>query len=289
MQYSPIWDKYINVRPSVWEVDTPKYNPQNLPKFQDYHNNVSFNNSKEVVSPPLQKRGVMLNNNYEHIDTLQVAKKSPSLNRITDFSKSRSVPKKMWNRLENGLNYMSENEYGKEILKKIPQKSIHFKYLELQQNPGQICWPESSISYSNLNPSLDVQIEEIIHAAQLNFYNSIGKNTKYIPSINLEVEAKIGEDIIRQKNFINSIYEDDLFFPGNKIFLNVSVSEGKINELWNLYQKMIERVAENGYFTEEDLEIYKKIGKFVPKEKSPYDKRNFDETIPPELLLDIFR
>ena len=120
MQYSPIWDKYINVRPSVWEVDTPKYNPQNLPKFQDYHNNVSFNNSKEVVSPPLQKRGVMLNNNYEHIDTLQVAKKSPSLNRITDFSKSRSVPKKMWNRLENGLNYMSENEYGKEILKKIP-------------------------------------------------------------------------------------------------------------------------------------------------------------------------
>lgn len=80
-----------------------------------------------------------------------------------------------------------------------------------------------------------------------------------------------------------------MFFPGYKIFSNESVSEGDTNELWNLYQKMVERVAENGRFTEADLEIYKKIGKFIPKEKSPYDKRDFDETLPPELLLDIFR
>ena len=47
---------------------------------------------------------------------------------------------------------------------------------------------------------------------------------------------------------------------------------------------MINRVAENGYFTSEDLEIYYKVGKFMSSEKSK-DKSPFNESIPPSFLL----
>lgn len=47
---------------------------------------------------------------------------------------------------------------------------------------------------------------------------------------------------------------------------------------------MINRVAENGYFTPEDLEIYYKVGKFMSSEKSQ-DKSPFTESIPPSFLL----
>jgi hypothetical protein len=52
----------------------------------------------------------------------------------------------------------------------------------------------------------------------------------------------------------------------------------------NEYNEMINRVAENGYFSSQDLEIYYKVGKFMSSEKSR-DERVFDESIPPSFLL----
>lgn len=51
-----------------------------------------------------------------------------------------------------------------------------------------------------------------------------------------------------------------------------------------LYNEMINHVAENGYFSSQDLEIYYKVGKFMSSEKSR-DERVFDESIPPYFLL----
>ena len=51
---------------------------------------------------------------------------------------------------------------------------------------------------------------------------------------------------------------------------------------------MIERIAQNGYFTTEDLEIYKEVGKFMSPEKSRHDARSFDERIIPSFLINIF-
>ena len=70
---------------------------------------------------------------------------------------------------------------------------------------------------------------------------------------------------------------------GGKIFMG-SDSNSINNNLYNEYNEMINRVAENGYFTPEDLEIYYKVGKFMSSEKSR-DERVFDESIPPYFLL----
>ena len=56
------------------------------------------------------------------------------------------------------------------------------------------------------------------------------------------------------------------------------------NNLYNEYNKMINRVAENGYFSSQDLKIYYKVGKFMSSEKSQ-DKSPFTESIPPSFLL----
>lgn len=336
MQYSPIWERFIPKKISVWDIDKPEYQPENLPNYQEslrrnYKSSLSETEQNSVKPPfkhqytPLHNRrfydninpitphkhGVMINDYSEPIDTIKLAKESPHLDRITDFSKSKSVSDKTWGNLIDGVNYLDQNKYGKKILENIPNKSLHFKFSKSLNVPGQINKNEKSITFSNESPQLSQQSEELIHAAQFNKYYG-GKENGYqnIPGINFELEAKVTEDIIDEinKNEVESIivvpkdknlssstnvYKDsnsNLLFPsaGSKIFMGADFNNEYVSKLYDKYVGMIERVAQNKHFTSEDLEIYKEVGKFISLEKSKHDSREFNEDISPSFIMDTF-
>ena len=277
MQYSPISDKFLAKRVSLWDIDKEEYNPNNLPRYSvesankssdtfdkqetDKNNNQyvlcssstdstsmlfpgydnvlknniltgkeNLNNSQGPVIKkyePLDKRiakqystglnpnqsnkvpqnilgnkgyGIMQNDYFENVDTLALTKQYPELGRITQFSASKSIPKKMWGDLGDGVNYLSNNEYGERVLNTIPNKGLHFGFNKSLLVPAQAKWPEKSIIFSQSNPDFSTQAEELFHQGQYNFYNKNGRRSKDIPAMNLEVEAKVGEDLIKLKN-----------------------------------------------------------------------------------------
>ena len=142
----------------------------------------------------------MKNDYSENIDTLALAKQYPELGRTTQFSASKSIPKDMWKHLGDGVNYLNNKEYGERVLNTIPNKTLHYKYDPSLTVPAQAKWPVKSIIYSQTNPDFSIQAEELFHQGQYNFYNKNGRRSKDIPAMNLEVEAKVGEDLIKLKN-----------------------------------------------------------------------------------------
>lgn len=247
----------------------------------------------------------MVNNYSQPVDTISLGDKSPYLNNMIDFNKSKSIPSDMWNYLTEGVNYLGKNEYGKKILNQISPKSYYFEYSPMLDVPAQIKWNKRSINYSSKTPQLNSQIEELIHAGQMEFYKRGSGN---IPSMNIEFEAKVLEDIIKKINYNNEDLiivtpkniKDNLNNNENdineflyhiqhpKIFIGTDLEDEYIKGLNTKYDKMIERIAQNGYFTTEDLDIYKEVGKFMSPEKSRHDARSFDERIIPSFLINIF-
>lgn len=259
MQYSPISDRFLPKKISVWDIEDDKYNPKNLPKysaevgkrpFYDLYKQKNKNNQYINLYPTNLKRednllssmnnkysavpynvkedketkqnsqkfvyssnnntvnglennkqkGIMKNDYSEDIDTLFIEQKYPELGRITNFNLSKSIPKEMWPHLGNATDYLTENKYGKNLLGILPDKGLHFNYDKNLQVPGRAKWPEKSITFSQIDPELSTQTEELFHQGQYNFYNRNGKRSKDIPAMNLEVEAKVGGDIIKHKN-----------------------------------------------------------------------------------------
>ena len=179
MQYSPIWERIIPKKISVWDIDKPEYQPENLPNYQEYlsrnyksslseaeqnsvkppfkqqhtplHkrtfydniNPITPNNRLNIKNPGVtpHKHGVMINDYSEPVDTIKLARESPHLDRITDFSKSKSVSKKMWGNLIDASKKMVSNDYGKKVLENINQKSIIYnrnKNLNTNANTDRI-------------------------------------------------------------------------------------------------------------------------------------------------------
>ncbi len=311
MQYSPIWGKYIEKRISVWDAEKPEYQPQNLPNFQEHlkkmnksvlpkeeeysANSLSMRvlNSEEQTSkttknhPYYNNPGVMYNNYSQPIDTVSLTKKSPYLGRNIDFSRSKNVPSDMWEHLAKGVNYFSQNKYGEKILNTVSPKGYYIQYSPSAPTPGRVHTEKRRITYSTRMPQLPQQTEELIHTGQVDFYNRNGKNViKSIPGMNLELEVKVLGDIINQVNYNLGIFntvDESIDMLGGKIFMSEDLYNG-MSDLQNEYDEMIVRVAENGYFTSQDLEIYNKVGKFMSPEKSQNPKA-FDESIPPSFLL----
>lgn len=312
MQYSPIWGKYVEKRISVWDADNPKYQPQNLPNFQEHLDKMNKSilskeenqstNSQSISSlnqnAPIvkmsnknysynNKPGVMYNNYSQPIDTVNLAQKSPYLNRNFNFSRSKTIPSDMWELLGKGVDYLSQNKYGEKILNTVTPKGYYIEYSPSNKHPGGVPIGKGVITYSTQTPQLSQQNEELIHTGQVDFYKKNRKDVfKNIPLINLEFEAKVLEDIIVRINENLGIYntiDESINMPGGKIFMG-SDSNSINKNLYGEYDKMINRVAENGYFSSQDLEIYYKVGKFMSSEKSR-DERVFDESIPPSFLL----
>ena len=396
MQYSPISDKFLAKRVSLWDIDKEEYNPNNLPRYSvesankssdtfdkqetDKNNNqyVLCSNSTDTTSKlfpgydnvlknsiltekenmnnsqgpvikkyePLDKRiakqystglnpnqsnkvpqnilgnkgyGIMQNDYFENIDTLALTKQYPELGRITQFSASKSIPKDMWGHLGDGVNYLSNNEYGERVLNTIPNKTLNYIFDPNLPVPARALWPDRSIIFSQTNPDFSTQAEELFHQGQYNFYNKDGRKSKDIPGINLEVEAKIGEDFIKQKAAYgksNENYEygdfgvtvavprdggEQQVKPSNgnvnnfmddnssKIFMGADMNDSYINYLNDRYQNIKKGIVEGGGITKEDLELIKEIGVSLPHEKSNHDNRQFNVSIPPEYLLHILK
>ena len=268
-----------------------KYEPLDKRITKQYSIGLNPNQSNKAPQNILGNKGygIMKNDYSENIDTLALTKKYPELGRITQFSASKSIPKKMWRHLGDGTNYLSNNEYGERVLNTIPNKTLHYKYNPNLTVPAQAKWPEKSIIYSQINPDFSIQAEEIFHQGQYNFYNKDERRSKDIPGMNLEMEAKTGVDIIRQSNLNKGLMEDIFFFPGNEIFIGLDLNNKYIKDLNEKYYEMIERVAEPGYTTKEYLDLYNEIGIFLPQEKSNHDTRPFDDSISPEYLLHILK
>lgn len=350
MQYSPISDRFLPKKISVWEIEDDKYNPKNLPKYSaevgkrplydlykqekkrgnnQYINlypislkrddnllssmynkcsaipyNVkenkeaeqnpqkfvySSNNNTDNGLEDNKQKGIMENDYSEDIDTLAIGEKYPELGRITNFNLSKSVPKEMWPHLGKTTDYLTENKYGKNLLGILPDKGLHFKYDKNLQVPGRAKWPEKSITFSQIDPELSTQTEELFHQGQYNFYNRNGKRSKDIPGMNLETEAKVGVDVIRQIYFPKGSAEDPLFFPGNEIFMGKNLNNKYNNNLYRKYCEMIERITESGNFTKDNQNTYNEVGNSMPQEKSIHDSRAFNDSIPPEVLLHILK
>ncbi len=266
-----------------------KYEPLDKRIAKQYSTGLNPNQSNKVPQNILGNKGygIITNDYSEDIDTLALTKQYPELGRTTQFSASKSIPKDMWKHLGDGINYMTKNEYGERVLNTIPNKTLHYKYDPSLTVPAQAKWPIKSIIYSQTNPDFSIQAEELFHQGQYNFYNKNGRRSKDIPAMNLEVEAKTGVDIIRQKNLNEGLMEDIFFFPGNGLFIGLDLNNKYIKDLNKKYYEMIERVAEPGNTTKEYLDLYKEIGVSLPQEKSNYDTRPFNDSITPEYMLHI--
>ena len=327
MQYSPIWERFIPKKISVWDIDKPEYQPENLPNYQEslrrnYKSSLSETEQNSVKPPfkhqytPLHNRrfydninpitpnsrlniknsgvtphkhGVMINDYSEPIDTIKLARESPHLDRITDFSKSKSVSDKTWGNLIDGVNYLDQNEYGKKILENIPNKSLHFKLSKSLNVPGQINKNEKSITFSDESPQLSQQSEELIHAAQFNKYYG-GKENGYqnIPGINLEIESKILQDIIAAKNYLKTDDSDNLKYIGSKFFIEGSFSKEESFKLGKKYFDIIMGIATTDSINKKDLKFLNSISNKISKEKSNHDHRDFNEAIEPKLIKSLF-
>ena len=179
-----------------------KYEPLDKRITEQYSIGLNPNQSNKAPQNILGNKGygIMKNDYSENIDTLALAKQYPELGRTTQFSASKSIPKDMWKHLGDGVNYLNNKEYGERVLNTIPNKTLHYKYDPSLTVPAQAKWPVKSIIYSQTNPDFSIQAEDLFHQGQYNFYNKNGRRSKDIPAMNLEVEAKVGEDLIKLKN-----------------------------------------------------------------------------------------
>ena len=301
-----------------------KYEPLDKRIAKQYSTGLNPNQSNKVPQNILGNKGygIMQNDYFENVDTLALTKQYPELGRITQFSASKSIPKKMWGDLGDGVNYLSNNEYGERVLNTIPNKGLHFGFNKSLLVPAQAKWPEKSIIFSQTNPDFSTQAEELFHQGQYNFYNKDGRKSKDIPAMNLEMEAKTGVDIITQEDTYNQSNENDEYDeygnfgvtvtvprdggeqqvkPSNgnannfmdnnssKIFMGADMNNSYINDLYERYLSMINQIAEGRKFATKDRKTYNEMGASLPQEKSNHDTRPFDDSIPPEYLLHILK
>lgn len=209
-------NKFLNLHPSNLRRNNSyfpnylNYTTNSFNRFNGGSNSLyALNNASLGDMGNNQQFGIMRNDYSEDIDTIALAMKYPELGRITQFSASKNIPKDMWPHLGYGTNYLKENEYGERLLGIIPYKGLNYKYDKNLKVPGRTIWADKSIIFPQKDPDLSAQIEELFHHAQLNHYNRDGRSSKDIPAMNLELEAKVGEDIIYAKNKFEAAAEYD--------------------------------------------------------------------------------
>ena len=318
-------NKYINLFPSNLQRNSSSFASKyrmfssNPYKFNDRKNNLHASNYVSLNTENNHQKGIMQNNYFEDVDTLALTKQYPELGRITQFSASKSIPKKMWAHLGDGVNYLSSNELGRNLLGLLPYKSLRYIIDQTLTVPGHSSKLNKSITFPQSEPDISSQVEELFHHGQFNFYDNNGRKSSDIPGMNLEMEAKTGVDIIIQKDTYNQSNENDeygnfgvtvavprnggeqLVMPSNgnannfinetssKIFMGADMNDSYINYLNDRYLSMINRVSEGRKFTTEDRKTYNEIGTSLSHEKSNHDTRPFNVSIPPEMLLHILK